>query len=304
MLLMTTIREMTAEDWPQVEAIFAAGIAGGEATFERTTPTWAAFDAGRIREGRLVAVDDAGDVVGWAAASPVSTRAVYRGVIEHSVYIDQAQQGRGIGRALLTAFVDAVEDAGYWTIQSSIFPENTASLRLHERLGFRVVGTRQRIARSTLGPHAGQWRDTVLVERRSTRNGSPRPTVLFVCVHNAGRSQMAAGYLTALAGDRIDVRSAGSEPRDRINPVAVEVMREEGIDLTGGIPTLLTADAVKTSDMVITMGCGDACPVFPGKRYEDWQLDDPAGQDADTVRRIRDDIRARVEHLVRELLPQ
>ncbi|WP_460776229.1 arsenate reductase ArsC [Microbacterium sp. GXF7504] len=128
--------------------------------------------------------------------------------------------------------------------------------------------------------------------------------MLFVCVHNAGRSQMAAGYLTALAGDRIDVRSAGSEPRDRINPVAVEVMREEGIDLTGGIPTLLTADAVKTSDMVITMGCGDACPVFPGKRYEDWQLDDPAGQDADTVRRIRDDIRARVEHLVRELLPQ
>ncbi len=300
---MTAIREMTAADWPQVEAILAAGIAGGEATFETTTPTWEAFDAGKIREGRLVALDGDGTVIGWVAASPVSARAVYRGVIEHSVYVDPARQGRGVGRALLAAFIDAVEDAGYWTIQSSIFPENTASLRLHEQLGFRVVGTRERIARSELGPHAGQWRDTVLVERRSARNGSTRPTVLFVCVHNAGRSQMAAGYLAALAGDRVDVRSAGSAPKDQINPVAIEVMREEGIDLTGNAPKLLTVDAVKTADVVITMGCGDACPIFPGKRYEDWELDDPAGQDAATVRRIRDDIRARVEALMGELLP-
>jgi len=129
------------------------------------------------------------------------------------------------------------------------------------------------------------------------------PTVLFVCVHNAGRSQMAAGYLQALAGDRIEVLSAGSEPKDRINAVAVEAMREEGIDIAGNTPKLLTVDAVKESDVVITMGCGDACPIFPGKRYEDWQLDDPAGQDADTVRRIRDEIRARVEELIRELTP-
>jgi protein-tyrosine-phosphatase len=128
-----------------------------------------------------------------------------------------------------------------------------------------------------------------------------RPTVLFVCVHNAGRSQMAAGYLQHLAGDRIDVLSAGSEPKDSINPVAVEVMREEGIDISANAPKILTVDAVRESDAVITMGCGDACPIFPGKRYEDWELDDPAGQDLAAVRRIRDDIRARVETLIGEL---
>lgn len=127
------------------------------------------------------------------------------------------------------------------------------------------------------------------------------PTVLFVCVHNAGRSQMAAGFLQALAGDRIEVLSAGSEPKDQINPTAVQVMAEEGIDIASGTPKLLTVEAVRESDVVITMGCGDACPIFPGKRYEDWQLDDPAGQDAATVRRIRDDIRARVETLIGEL---
>ena len=129
------------------------------------------------------------------------------------------------------------------------------------------------------------------------------PTVLFVCVHNAGRSQMAAGYLQHLAGDRIDVLSAGSEPKDQINPVAVAAMAEEGIDIAGNTPKLLTVDAVKESDVVITMGCGDACPIFPGKRYEDWQLDDPAGQGHETVRRIRDEIRTRVETLIAELTP-
>ncbi len=130
-----------------------------------------------------------------------------------------------------------------------------------------------------------------------------RPSVLFVCVHNAGRSQMAAGYLRALARDRIEVLSAGSEPRGEINPTAVAVMAEEGIDIAGNTPKLLTVDAVRESDVVITMGCGDACPVFPGKRYEDWELDDPAGQDLATVRRIRDDIRGRVESLLAGLLP-
>jgi protein-tyrosine-phosphatase len=132
---------------------------------------------------------------------------------------------------------------------------------------------------------------------------SDKPTVLFVCVHNAGRSQMAAGFLQDLAGDRIDVLSAGSEPKDQINPVAVDVMAEVGIDIAGKTPKLLTVDAVRESDVVITMGCGDACPIFPGKRYEDWELDDPAGQDADTVRRIRDEIRSRVEALISELIP-
>jgi protein-tyrosine-phosphatase len=129
----------------------------------------------------------------------------------------------------------------------------------------------------------------------------PAPTVLFVCVHNAGRSQMAAGFLQHLAGDRVDVRSAGSEPKDEINPIAVEAMREAGIDITAGEPKLLTVDAVKQADVVITMGCGDACPIFPGKRYEDWELDDPAGQGIEAVRPIRDEIRRRVEDLIAEI---
>lgn len=127
--------------------------------------------------------------------------------------------------------------------------------------------------------------------------------MLFVCVHNAGRSQMAAGYLQALAGDRVDVRSAGSAPKDEINPIAIEAMAEEGIDIAGNAPKVLTVDAVRESDVVITMGCGDACPIFPGKRYEDWELDDPAGQGIEAVRPIRDEIRARVETLIASLVP-
>lgn len=168
----TGIRAMTSADWPQVEAIFAAGITAGEATFESQTPSWESFDAGRIPDARLVAVDGAGIVVGWAAASRISAREAYRGVIEHSVYVDPTRHGTGVGRQLLAAFIAAAEDAGYWMIQSSVFPENAPSLRLHERAGFRVVGRRERIARSLHGPHAGAWRDTLLIERRSARNGT------------------------------------------------------------------------------------------------------------------------------------
>lgn len=131
-----------------------------------------------------------------------------------------------------------------------------------------------------------------------------KPSVLFVCVHNAGRSQMAAGFMSALSAGRIDVLSAGSEPKDAINPVAVQAMAELGIDIAGNRPKVLTTDAVRDSDVVITMGCGDACPIFPGKRYEDWELEDPAGQDIEAVRPIRDDIRARVEALIAEIAPE
>lgn len=129
-----------------------------------------------------------------------------------------------------------------------------------------------------------------------------RPTVLFVCVHNAGRSQMAAGYLQHLGAGRVEVLSAGSAPADTINPVAIEAMAEEGIDIAAAQPKVLTTEAVQESDVVVTMGCGDACPYFPGKRYEDWKLDDPAGQGIDSVRVIRDQIRGRVEALLAELL--
>jgi arsenate reductase len=133
---------------------------------------------------------------------------------------------------------------------------------------------------------------------------SEKPSVLFVCVHNAGRSQMAAGWLAHLAGDRVEVRSAGSAPADRVNPAAVEAMREVGIDISTESPKILTYDAVEASDVCITMGCGDACPVFPGKRYLDWKLDDPAGQGVEAVRPIRDEIKTRIEGLLAELFPE
>jgi len=130
-----------------------------------------------------------------------------------------------------------------------------------------------------------------------------KPMILFVCVHNAGRSQMAAGYAQALGGGRVEIRSAGSEPADQINPNAIAVMAEEGIDITGNVPKILTTDAVRESDVVITMGCGDTCPIFPGKRYEDWELTDPAGQPVEVVREVRDDIKSRVEALLAEIAP-
>ncbi|MGP5255065.1 arsenate reductase ArsC [Glutamicibacter sp. BW77] len=130
-----------------------------------------------------------------------------------------------------------------------------------------------------------------------------KPSVLFVCVHNAGRSQMAAAFLSHLSEGRIEVRSAGSQPANTVNPAAVEAMNELGIDMSTETPKILTTEVVKDSDVVITMGCGDTCPIFPGKRYEDWKLDDPAGQGVDAVRPIRDDIRARIETLIAELLP-
>ena len=130
-----------------------------------------------------------------------------------------------------------------------------------------------------------------------------KPTVLFVCIHNAGRSQMAAGYMLALSGGTVEVRSGGSEPGDQINPMAIAVMAEEGIDISQAIPQLMTTEQVRDSDVVITMGCGDVCPIFPGKRYEDWELIDPKGKNIDQVRPIRDDIKARIEKLLAELVP-
>ena len=137
----------------------------------------------------------------------------------------------------------------------------------------------------------------------STKPTSTKPSVLFVCVHNAGRSQMAAGFMTHLGQGRVEVLSAGSAPKDSINPVAVAAMAEIGIDISNNSPKVLTDDAVQQSDAVITMGCGDVCPFYPGKRYEDWVLDDPAGQGIESVRIIRDEIKARVEALLSELLP-
>nr|BFD88735.1 GNAT family N-acetyltransferase [Kitasatospora sp. Xyl93] len=153
---------MLPEHAEQVLAIYQAGIDDGDATFETTAPSWEAFDASRLPEHRLVAVDGDGRVLGWAAVVPVSDRCAYAGVVEHSVYVRPGTRGRGVGLALLIALLASTDAAGVWTVQSGIFPENTASLALHARAGFRVVGTRER-----LGKHGGRWRDVVLVERRS-----------------------------------------------------------------------------------------------------------------------------------------
>ncbi|KAB1915584.1 GNAT family N-acetyltransferase [Micromonospora sp. AMSO31t] len=157
-----TVRPMTAEDADAVLAIYQAGLDAGDASFETAAPTWPAFDAARLPDHRFVAVDGGGAVVGWVAVSPTSTRAVYAGVVEHSVYVSPAVQGRGVGRVLLDALIASTEAAGVWTIQSGVFPENTASLAVHRRAGFRVVGTRERVGRQH-----GRWRDVVLLERRS-----------------------------------------------------------------------------------------------------------------------------------------
>ncbi|MEU4366646.1 GNAT family N-acetyltransferase [Micromonospora chersina] len=157
-----TVRPMTSDDAERVLAIYQAGLDGGDASFETTAPTWTAFDASKLPDHRLVAVAADDTVLGWVAVSPTSSRAVYAGVVEHSVYVDPAAQGRGVARLLLDALIASTEAAGIWTIQSGVFPENTASLALHERAGFRVIGTRERVGR-----HHGRWRDVVLLERRS-----------------------------------------------------------------------------------------------------------------------------------------
>ncbi|MET0521413.1 MAG: N-acetyltransferase family protein [Jiangellaceae bacterium] len=160
-----TVRPMLATDAIAVLAIYQAGIDGGNATFEHTAPTWDAFDAGRLPGHRLVAVDQGGAVLGWVAISAVSSRAVYAGVVEHSVYVDPAARGRGVARALLEALIASTEAAGIWTIQSGVFPENTASLALHHACGFRTVGVRERVGRHAT--QGNRWRDVVVVERRS-----------------------------------------------------------------------------------------------------------------------------------------
>lgn len=162
----TGIRDMTPVDWDDVERIYSAGIAGGNATFTDATPSMKDFFDSRIPGLNLVATDTAGNVQGWAAATATSTREVYRGVIEHSVYVDAQAAGQGIGRFLLNCLADRARELGYWTIQSSIFPENFPSLALHDKAGFRRIGHRERVAHMTYGPYAGLWRDTILVEQR------------------------------------------------------------------------------------------------------------------------------------------
>ena len=160
------LRPLTAADWPAVRDVWAAGIATGIATFETEPPSWESFDSSRLSGHRHVATDGSGTVLGWVACSPESPRAAYAGVVEHSVYVAPDAQGRGVGRLLLQGLVDSTEAAGIWTIRAAVFPENTGSLALHERLGFRVLGRRERVGRRVVDGRAS-WHDVLLVERRS-----------------------------------------------------------------------------------------------------------------------------------------
>jgi L-amino acid N-acyltransferase YncA len=164
---VTRVEPLQLQHWPEAARIYAAGIATGDATFESSVPDWPTWDAEHLPDHRHVALDDDGRVTGWVAAVPVSGRCVYAGVVEHSVYVDPAHQSQGVGRMLLSALVASTEAAGIWTIQSGVFPENVASVVLHERAGFRVVGTRERVGRMA----DGTWRDVILLERRSPRIG-------------------------------------------------------------------------------------------------------------------------------------
>ena len=162
---IVAVRSMEATDAKAVLAIYQAGLDAGNASFEHTAPDWTAFDAAKLADHRFVAVDAGDTVLGWVAVSPVSSRSVYAGVVEHSVYVDPAVQGRGVGRTLLAALIASTEAAGIWTIQSGIFPENAASLALHHAAGFHTVGVRERIGRHA--SHGNRWRDVVFIERRS-----------------------------------------------------------------------------------------------------------------------------------------
>lgn len=251
----------------------------------RTPESFAARAPGIVPRTHVAVVG--GEVVGFVT------------VVDDEVdqlYVDAATRGTGLAGALLRAGEQAVARAGHAEAWLAVVPGNARARRFYERQGWTDGGAYT---------HEVTVDEALVVTvpcRRYTRVlDAPRPSVLFVCVHNAGRSQMAAGFVRALSGGAVEVRSAGSMPAERINPVAVEAMLEVGVDLRDEQPKVLTTQAVRASDVVVTMGCGDACPYVPGTRYEDWALDDPAGQGIEAVRPIRDEIRGRVAALLREL---
>ncbi|GAB7191693.1 hypothetical protein NUM3379_24010 [Kineococcus sp. NUM-3379] len=317
------VTPMTPGNWPDVRDVYAAGIASGHATFQEAAPAWEAFDAAHLSEHRLLALDESGTVLGWAAVSPVSARPVYAGVVEHSVYVSPTARGRGVGRLLLAELIASTEAAGIWTLQAGVFPENTASLALHAAAGFRVVGRRERIARMTHGPLAGRWRDTVLLERRSTLAGTcdrrtphpvrepieelpavTTPCVLFVCVRNGGKSQMAAGLMREAAAGTVEVDSAGTRAGSALNALSAETMQEVGVDITDQRPKQLTDDMVRSADLVVVLGSEAHVEAAGGTPVEVWETDEPSSrgiEGAERMRLVRDDIAARVGELARRL---
>jgi arsenate reductase len=236
-----------------------------------------------------VVVDDGGEVVAFALSTAWRSAEWFRGVAELSVYTAREGRGKGAGRAALHALIVAAKTAGLRKLFAGVFSDNRASRALFATAGFREVGVQER-----QGQLDGAWKDVVVLEKLLTAR------VIFACVHNAGRSQMAAAFFNGAADPRLAVAiSAGTQPAERVHPEVIEVMREAGIDLARAVPQKLTAELARGASMLVTMGCGDECPVVPGVVRDDWPLPDPKGKSLDDVRRVRDEIRLRVENQLR-----
>ena len=295
-------RTATPTDATAIARIYNQGILGRQATFEtrlRTAEDVAGWFTGTHP---IVAVEHEGALLAFAATSQWRTRPCYAGIAEFSVYVERGARGRGAGKVAMEALIAAAEEKGFWKLVSGVFPENTASLRLLASVGFRVVGTHTNQARLD-----GVWKDVSIVERLLPRNqpaaskgpSAPPASVVFACVHNAGRSQMAAAFFNALSdASRARAISAGTKPADRVHPEVMQVMDELGVDLGGVRPQRLTAELAKGAALLVTMGCGDECPVVPGARRDDWPLADPKGQTIEAVRGVRDEVRRRVAALL------
>jgi arsenate reductase (thioredoxin) len=296
------VRLARADDAPAIARIHNEGIADRVATFETEPRTAAAVAAGIAEKGDrypTIVVERHGEVVAWASAGAYRDRPAYGGVAEHSVYVARAARGTGAGRAALDGLCREYATRGFWKLVSRIFPENTASLALHARCGFRVVGVYRRHGRLE-----GEWRDCVIVERLLEVQ---KQRVLFLCTHNSARSQMAEGLLRTMAGDRFEVQSAGTE-KTAVHPLAIRAMAERGIDISGHTSKAVGGLMQESWDYLITV-CDDAnerCPVVPGIRKRlHWSLEDPSGaagsEDARLAvfRRVRDEIEARLSQWTR-----
>ncbi len=289
------VREMLATDWEAVKQIYEEGIATGNATFQTTAPSWKEWDESHVQTCRLIAVDEEDHVQGWAALTAVSGRCVYAGVGEVSVYVSAHARGKGVGKKLLHALIEESERNHFWTLQAGIFPENKSSVRIHEELGFRQVGYREKI-----GEMNGEWRDSLLFEKRSKVVGTTKIKLLFVCIENSNRSQMAQAF--ALMQPNVEAYSAGSKPSGVVNPKAIAAMKELDYDLSvHASKSLQEVEAFAPYDAVVTMGCGDACPWIAAKQNLDWQIPDPKHMERKEFNEVRDLIATKVWGLVEEI---
>jgi L-amino acid N-acyltransferase YncA/protein-tyrosine-phosphatase len=289
------IRTMLASDWEAVKQIYEEGIATGNATFQTSAPNWKEWDETHVQSCRLIALDDEEVVLGWAALTAVSGRCVYAGVGEVSVYVAANARGKGVGKKLLHALIEESERNNFWTLQAGIFPENKSSVRIHEELGFRQVGFREKI-----GEMNGVWRDTLFFEKRSKVVGMKKVKLLFVCIENSNRSQMAQAF--ALMQPNVEAYSAGSKPSGIVNPKAIAAMKELDYDLSvHASKSLQEVEAYAPYDAVVTMGCGDACPWIVAKQNLDWQIPDPKHMERNEFNAVRDLIANKVWGLVEEI---